>query len=65
MEFSPKKEESGDAGASIQKDIVIPDECGDSLWDAVLEQDKVEASPANSGGEDKDPHKDGPGDNLK
>jgi len=54
MDLSPKKEKSADAGVHFQKSVVIPDECGDSLWDAVLEQDDVNALPANSIGEDKD-----------
>jgi hypothetical protein len=53
MELSPKKEKSADAGLHFQKDTVIPDECGDSLWEAVLEQDKVKALPTDTNDEDK------------
>ncbi|RYY10926.1 MAG: hypothetical protein EOO04_36125 [Chitinophagaceae bacterium] len=51
--------EAGNAAAgnkSPQK-IVIPDECGDSLWDEVLAQYPDEASRVQPGNKDQDVEK--------
>ena len=59
MEFTAKKEPLDDTGVPLQKDVVIPDECGDSLWDAVLEQDFLKDLPDKKKNEDKELLKDG------
>ncbi len=50
--FSAKPEPDAINGSTVNEDVVIYDECGDTLWDKVLLQEDKVSSP-ETGDDDK------------